>query len=77
VLTARTDVHVQRASGASDDYVQPDGYGSSAALPDRGQELAAFQQRANEAVQTHGARLEQVPGPTALHHFEEDFDSFT
>ncbi len=29
-------------------------------LPDRGQELAAFQQRAIEAVQLHRARLEQV-----------------
>ncbi len=30
-------------------------------LPDRGQELAAFQQRATEAIQLHRARLEQVP----------------
>ena len=57
---ARTGALMQRLSGASGDYVQPDGYGSAAMLPDRGQELAAFQQRANEAVQAHSLRLEQV-----------------
>ena len=57
ILPARRSARAARQTTTCSRMVTTEG---NTMMPDRGQELAAFQQRASEAVQLHRARLEQV-----------------